>query len=343
MFMSLLFACGPEPVADVPPAPAPVPYTFDVPVGLPGAPAVPETSPMTKEKVALGHKLFMDPRLSVDGSRSCYSCHVNERGAADGRALALGAGDKPLARNTPTIWNVAYHNAWYWDGRATTLEAQAIGAWKGGNMGVGDKLAEKAGEIGELQEYRASFIQIYGLADDEAVTPDHVADALSAYERTLLCGSTAVDRGELSEAAARGKALFEGSAGCVACHPAPFYADGGYHDIGLGHDAAGQPIPNADTGRGKVNPEEAGRFRTPTLRNVTKTAPYFHDGRAATIEEAVRYMAVGNPQAPTNDPALSGKTPLTDDQVADLVAFLDGLTCPGTLDVLGDPKPVATN
>ena len=109
--------------------------------GLSAPPAVPDSNPMGKEKIALGHRLFMDKRLSKDGSRSCYSCHLNEYGNTDGQAKALGAGDKPLTRNSPTIWNVAYHSELYWDGRAKSLEAQALGAWRGGNA-AGLRLSE---------------------------------------------------------------------------------------------------------------------------------------------------------------------------------------------------------
>jgi cytochrome c peroxidase len=337
-----LFACDSQaPVAEPPaPAPAPVeepapppaePVADGVPRGLPGLPPVPADNPMSPAKVALGHELFMDTRLSVDGSRSCYSCHVNERGNADGRKLALGAGDKPLTRNTPTIWNVGYLTSQYWDGRAPTLEAQALGAWKGGNMGVGaDNLPAKAAEIGALPEYAARFREVFGLAEADAVTPDHVAMALSAYERTLLCG----DPETWSEEATRGKAIFEGKGRCVACHSGPQYSDGLYHNIGLGGE---------DVGRAAATKDDAdkGKFRTPTLRNVSRTAPYFHDGRAATLEEAVRYMAGGgNPADPGNDPILQ-PTALADAEITDVVAYLTALECTGTLEVKGDPKPVA--
>lgn len=325
------------PVPAAPPA-----YEWMLPQGLPRPPDVPEDNPMSDDKVALGHQLFMDPRLSVDGTRSCYSCHVNERGNADGRALALGAGDKPLPRNTPTIWNVAYLPELYWDGRADSLEKQATGAWKGPNMGVGDGLDAKAAEIGALPEYAPRFAAVFGLAEGTAVTPEHIVKAISAYERTLLCGGTAADKVELSDAARRGKTLFETEGRCVACHTPPLYTDKQYHDLGFGFDKKGQPIADADPGRGKHTSQESdiGKFRTPTLRNVAKTAPYFHDGRAATLEQAVQMMvAGGNPAAPNKDPLLA-PTGLSKDQIADLVAFLESLTCASELNVLGDPLPV---
>lgn len=315
-------------------------WEWQLPEGLTEPPKVPEDNPMSAAKVALGHALFMDKRLSGDGSRSCYSCHQNELGNADGRKTALGAGDKPLTRNTPTIWNVGYHeNGLYWDGRAAALENQAIGAWKGGNMGVGaDKLEAKAEEIGALPEYKDQFVAVFELKEGEAVEPEHVAKALSAYERTLLCGDTAFDKNEMDDAQKRGWDLFRGKASCTTCHAGENFSDGAYHDVGLAYDESGALIEGADVGRGKPSGSEADnyKFRTPTLRNVTKTAPYFHDGRAASLEEVVRFMVGGgNQKAPTIDKNMRN-TGLSDEEIADLIAFLGALECPGTLEVIGD-------
>jgi cytochrome c peroxidase len=318
-------------------------WSWTLPKGQSEPPTVPADNPMTAVKVALGHQLFMDKRLSVDGSRSCYSCHQNHLGGADGRALALGPGDKPLTRNTPTIWNVAYHQTGlYWDGRAATLEKQMLGAWKGGNMGVGDDLGPKTKEIASLPEYAPEFMAVFGLADAGAVTPEHIAMAISAYERTLLCGDTAFDKGEMSEAAQRGWELFRGKGSCTTCHAGDNFVDGAFHNVGRSHDADGKLLENADVGRGKPSESEAEnyKFRTPTLRNVSKTAPYFHDGSVADLTEAVRYMAAGgNGKAPGIDQNLRN-TALTDAEIGDIVAFLGALDCPGSLVVLGNEEPI---
>lgn len=350
VFLAASLACGGDAAMESP-APPPKSHAEDMEKVAPEAPAdaaglpevpVPADNPQSEAKVALGHALFMDKRLSFDGSRSCYSCHQNSLGNADGRALALGAGDKPLTRNTPTIWNVAYHRELYWDGRADSLEKQALGAWKGGNMGVGaDNLDAKAAEIGALPEYAPAFAAEFGVAEGVAVTPMQVAQAISAYERTLLCG----DPPALSERAQVGKALFEGKAGCVACHNGPALSDGQYHDIGLAHDASGALLEGADVGRAKVTGDEADTYklRTPSLRNVGRTAPYFHDGRAATLEEAVRYMAGGgNPAAPGNSAVLSDKG-LSDDDIAALVAYLELLTCGSLVEIGNQGVPGITN
>lgn len=315
-------------------------WEWKLPAGLSTPPTVPEDNPMSAAKVALGHQLFMDKRLSGDGSRSCYSCHQNQLGNADGRPLALGAGDKPLTRNSPTIWNVGYHATLYWDGRAPSLEKQAVGAIKGGNMGVGaDNLEAKAKEIGGIDDYAKAFAEAFELKQGEAVTMDHIAMALSAYERTLLCGDTTFDAKKMDEAATRGWDLFRGKAACTSCHAGDNFTTGAFFNVGIGFDDSGKPKSEApDIGRGKVTESEADnhKFRVPTLRNVSKTAPYFHDGSVATLEEAVKFMATGgNPKAPNVDP-LMRDVGLTEAEIADVVAFLRALDCPGELEVVGD-------
>ncbi len=314
------------------------PYAFTLPKGLTAPPEVPKDNPMSAEKIALGHKLFMEPKLSVDASRSCYSCHQNERGNADGRTKALGAKAKPLSRNTPTIWNVAYHKTLYWDGRAPSLEKQALGAWKGGNMGVGaDGLDAKAAQIGEMPAYASAFKSVFGLASGSDTKPIHIARAISAYERTLLCGDTAYDNDTLSDSAERGHALFMGKARCATCHVGPNFSDGLFHNIGIEVDGKGKIRSKADLGHGKVVQDDTKNhsFRTPTLRNVAKTAPYFHDGSVLSLADAVRFMAQGgNAKAPGIAPGLQD-TKIDDAGIGDLVAFLEALGCPGELKVVG--------
>ncbi|MBA3547921.1 MAG: c-type cytochrome [Nannocystis sp.] len=321
--------------ADVKPVAGPEEYAWVLPRGL-KAPAVPEDNAMSADKVELGHQLFFDKRLSVDGTRSCYSCHQNELGNADGREKALGPGDKLLARNTPTIWNVAYHAELYWDGRSGSLEKQMIGAWKGGNMAVGEPgLAAKAAEIGALPEYRAQFRKVFGIGEAEAVTPEHVAKAVSAFERTLLCGDTAWDSNTLSPEAQRGWELFRGKAACGTCHSGDNFADGLYHKVGVGVPESGE---GGDQGRLDASKAEGDRykFRTPTMRNIGKTAPYFHDGSVADLREAVKLMASGGDRKIKDLDKNLADRGLTDAEIDDLVVFLRALDCPGSLAVIGD-------
>jgi cytochrome c peroxidase len=151
-----------------------------------------------------------------------------------------------------------------------------------------------------------------------------------------VCGDTRFDRGELDEAQTRGRDLFLGKAGCASCHTPPHFTDGQYHDLGI---EALRPEAERDKGRGGHTkaPGDDFKFRTPSLRNVARTAPYFHDGSVATLEAAVRFVAKGGSLPPeARDPKMRDLG-LADAEVGDLVAFLGTLDCPGTLEVLGDP------
>ena len=300
----------------------------------------PKDNPTTIAKVRLGNQLFFDPALSVDGTRSCYSCHQNEDGTGGHEPTAIGAKNAPLPRHAPVLWNVGYLPRFYWDGRADSLEAQAKAAWAGGNMGVGqDNLAAKATEIGEKPEYKAAFDAAFpGLG----ATPDTVVQAISAYERTLFCGDTALDRhvagdtNAMTDEQKAGMELFIGKAACHGCHTPPFLSDaftiedGSYHNVGVGIE--GKDPKAVDVGRQKVseNPTEWAAFKTPSLRNVTRTAPYLHDGSKSKLEDVVRFMAGGGYKNPALDPKMVDKQ-LSDDEVNKLIAFLGALECSGKL------------
>ncbi len=277
---------------------APIAETFTPEIQpLPGglssyeAMAIPADNPMTPEKVALGRQLFFDERLSIDGSKSCYSCHVCEHGLTDGLPKAIGAGNKQLPRSSPTLWNIGYHKEFYWDGRSNSLEAQAMAAWKGGNMGVGEKGGEIAAKLNALKGYRDQFQKVF----QSDATPENMMKAIAAYERTLISGDTAWDRWKagdqtaISQSAYRGWNIFQ-AIKCNNCHDGVLFTDQQYHNVGIGMD---QKEP--DTGRGKITnkPEDTGAFKTPTLRDVAKSAPYFHDGSAKTLEEALDIMLAG--------------------------------------------------
>jgi cytochrome c peroxidase len=162
-----------------------------LPVDL-GTMNIPPENPQSDAKVQLGRQLFFDKRLSVDGSRACYSCHLDEDGTGGHEPTAIGAKQKKLPRHSPVLWNVGYLPRLYWDGRADSLEKQALGAWSGGNMGVGkDNLDAKAQEIAKIAGYQQQFSQVFG---KEGVTPATIVKAIAAYERTLVCDDTAYDR-----------------------------------------------------------------------------------------------------------------------------------------------------
>ncbi len=288
---------------------------------------VPADNPLTPEKVALGRQLFFDKRLSGDGSRSCYSCHVCEKGLTDGLPVAIGAYEKKLPRSSPSLWNIGYHTEFYWDGRSASLEKQAVAAWSGANMGA--KPEEIVKQLNAMPGYREQFQKVFG-AD---ATPDAVGKALAAYERTIFCGDTAWDKynqGEkqaLSPAAERGWNVWREKAGCGSCHAGILFTDLQYHNTGVGLDK-----PEPDAGRGKVTSQPAhhGAFKTPTLRDISKSAPYFHDGSVATLEEAVDFMLGGGRANPNLDKNMT-KVTLTAAERSDLIALLKSLDCGCTL------------
>ncbi len=306
-----------------------------------GALKIPKDNPLTAAKVALGQKLFFDKRLSVDGSRACYSCHQNEDGTGGHEPTAIGAKDVKLTRHAPAMWNVAYLPRLYWDGRADSLEAQAKGAWAGGNMGVGaDNLTKKADELYALPEYTALFDAAF---PGEGGTVATVTQAIASYERTLFCGDTAYDKfaagdtSALNEEQKKGWELFTGKANCHSCHTPPFFSDafmaeqGAYHNIGMGLE--GTAPDKVDPGRQAISKVESDQsaFKTPSLRNVTRTAPYFHDGSVAKLEDAVAFMAKGGFKNEHLDPKLVDKK-LAPEELKAIVAFLGALECDGKLE-----------
>lgn len=283
--------------------------------------AIPGDNPMSPEKVALGRQLFFDERLSGDGSRSCYSCHVCEKGLTDGLAKSIGAFNKQLPRSSPTLWNIGYHKEFYWDGRSPSLEKQAMAAWTGANMGA--KADEIAAKLNGIEGYHSQFHKVFG----GDATPDNIVKAIAAFERTIISGDTAWDRyragdtSALSESAVRGWNVFQ-AIKCTNCHDGVLLTDQQYHNVGIGMD---QKEP--DVGRFKVTnkPEDTGAFKTPTLRDIAKSAPYFHDGSAATLEEALDIMLAGGKPNEHLDKKNLQKHDVLPDQRAALLDFMKAL------------------
>ena len=290
---------------------------------------IPADNPMTPEKVALGRQLFFDERLSIDGSKSCYSCHVCEKGLTDGLPKAIGPGNKTLPRHSPTLWNIGYHKEFYWDGRSPSLEKQAMAAWTGGNMGVGDKQAEVVGRINALQGYKSQFQSVF----QSDATAENIMKAISAFERTIISGDTAWDRWRagnqtaISESAFRGWNIFQ-TIKCTNCHDGVLFTDQQYHNVGIGMD---QPTPDGGRANFTKKPEDTGAFKTPTLRDVAKSAPYFHDGSAKTLEEAVDIMLAGGKPNQYLDKKNLQPQRVLPEQREDLLNFLRSLSVDCTL------------
>lgn len=274
----------------------------------------PPDNPRTPEKVALGRDLFNDPRLSGNGAQSCASCHQADRGFGDGQPLGRGADGRALVRHTPTLWNIGFAARLFSDGRAASLEEQALmpitnGAEMGRHPGT---------SIDPIQadpDYRRRFARAF--PDAPETSELNVAKALAAYQRTLVSPDTPYDRwargdaAALSPAARRGFQLFVGRGGCAQCHSGPNFTDGRFHDVGL---------PDADLGRGAITGKRAHdhAFRTPGLREVSRTAPYMHDGSLPSLEAVVDHYSDHVTPRRTAPPARR----LSPAEKADLVAFL---------------------
>ncbi len=302
------------------------PWGTPLPLGLdPGVP-VPSNNAMSPDKIELGRLLFFDPRLSLDGTIACATCHVPAAGGTDNRPTSAGIGGQVGGRSAPTVVNSAYVLPHFWDGRAPTLEEQAKGPQTNPiEMGNPD-LGSVAQRIGALAGYREWFEKAFGT---DEVTPDRIAQAIAAYERTILSGNSPFDRFEAGEKNALtaqqqvGLELFRGEALCVTCHSGPNLADNRFHNIGVGTQA---PEAEVDAGRMMVTnePKDWAAFKTPTLRVISKTAPYMHDGSEPTLEAVVEYYDRGGTPNKNLDP-LMRPLGLGSDQKQALVAFLKAL------------------
>lgn len=298
----------------------------ELPKGLPETPE-PEDNKATPEKVMLGELLFFDTRMSDGGEFSCENCHYADKGWTDALPLSPKHDGKVNSRHSPTLVNVAYYQDWYWDGRKATLEDQILAAWIGQVGATPDKIAEK---LAAIPAYAAHFQRAF----DEGPTKDNIPKALAAFVRIKLrSGNSPWDRyqaGEkdaVSEDVVAGFEVFSKKTLCAACHPPPLFTDTSYHNVGVGYEGNDKPDP----GRFNVSKDDAdtGKFKTPGLRSVAASAPYFHDGSVATLEEAVDFMLAGGHQKGNDhiDPLIKGKkTKLNKKERAQLIAFIKALT-----------------
>jgi cytochrome c peroxidase len=296
--------------------------SFTPPRGLENMPIqVPADNPMTPARIALGKQLFFDKRLSKTKAMSCETCHVPEKGWTDGLALSPRFDGSMNTRHSPTLYGVAYYPDLYWDGRAKGLEAQILAAWRG-QMGADPDAIAK--DVQAVEGYAKAFESEFS----GPATGDRIVKALSAFVRTIHAGDTPWDRHAKDPAAlkktevGRGFIVFSETAKCTLCHLPPFFSDTLFHNVGIGFDK-----PTPDPGRGKVASDEklTGAFKTPSLRGVALSGPYFHDGRAKTLEEAVDLMLNGGIKNAHLDEKLQ-KWPVTATERRELLAFLRSLT-----------------
>ncbi|HEX5036425.1 MAG TPA: cytochrome c peroxidase [bacterium] len=305
---------------------------LNVPLGLDNENLnIPPDNPLTPEKVALGKLLYFDARLSGDGKVSCASCHNPEQGWTDNEPVSSGIHGKKGTISAPTVVNATYMGLQFWDGRAATLEEQSLGPIVNPvEMGMASHDAMIA-VCKNIPGYAAYFKKAFG---DETITKERVSQAIASFERTILSGNSRYDRwtfGDkmaMNESEVRGRDLFFGKANCTRCHAGPNFSDSQFHNLGVG-----QKKPKPDQGRFAVTKakEDRGAFKTPTVRDITRTAPYMHDGSEATLEAVVEFYNRGGEKNP-NLAVQMEPLNLNDQEKADLVAFMKALD--------GNPYPL---
>jgi len=303
-------------------------FKLNVPLGLPKM-DIPPDNPLTKAKIELGKQLYFDKRLSRDNTISCASCHDPAKGWSNGERFATGVRGQVGGRSAPTIINSGYHYFQFWDGRAKHVEGQALGPIQN-PIEMDLTLKELEEKLNKIEGYRKQFQEVFGAE----VTSENVAKAIAAFERTILSGNAPYDqfkagkKDALSEAAQRGMKVFFNKASCSACHSGPNFTDGAFHNIGIGMDEKDES--RIDLGRYTESKLEGdkGSFKTPTLREIARTAPYMHDGRLKTLRDVVDYYDKGGTPNPYLDEEIFALN-LTEQQKNDLVTFLkEGLSSP---------------
>lgn len=332
------------------------------PLGLPTIP-VPRDNPVTREKVQLGRKLFFDRRLSLNETMSCAMCHIPEQGFTNNElATAVGIEGRTVRRNAPTIYNVAYFSNIFHDGRETRLEYQVWQPMLASNEMANPGIGYVIEKIRRLKDYTGLFETAFG---GRGPGIENIGMAIASYERTIISGNSPFDRWyfdkdetALSESAKQGFRLFRGKAGCVHCHTIQkdyaLFTDDAFHNTGLGWQVSAGPGPSeiqvqlapgvkvpvprsvvnsvgerlpSDLGRYEVtqDPADRWRYKTPTLRNVSLTAPYMHNGAFGTLKEVVEFYNQGGVTNPLLDPFIRPLR-LTNAEVEDIVTFLESLT-----------------
>ncbi len=303
------------------------------PLGLPPVP-VPDDNPMTADKIELGKMLYFDTRLSRDGKISCATCHDPNMAWAEHKPTSEGIGAQFGERNSPTVINSAYATSQFWDGRAATLEEQALGPIEN-PIEMGHQLDVMIQDLTKIEDYNERFQKVFG----EPITKEGVAKAIAAFERTVLSGNSPYDKFQAGDKKAmtagqqRGMQLFDDH--CAMCHSPPLFSNYRFYNAGVGSKKE-----KPDAGRMDVTKKKRdfGKFRVPALREVAKTAPYFHDGSVATLAEAVDLMADGGVDNANLSPQLKiiREAELSAQDRKDLVEFMEALS--GDYPIVEPPK-----
>ncbi len=298
---------------------------WEAPLGLDGDfIVIPKDNPLTKEKVELGKLLFFDKRLSKNNTIACGNCHLPSVAFTDGQPVSTGIHRLQGRRSAPTSINRLFSTAQFWDGRAATLEAQSTGPFVSPVEHGFTNHDELVAKLNTINGYQALFQQVF----HGPITKDRVGHAIASFQRTLLSGNSPYDRfdyegeeGAISPAAQRGLKLFLKKARCTRCHSGFNFTDEKFHNLGIDWDT-----DHIDLGRFTVtkNPEDIGAFKTPTLREISGTAPYMHDGRFATLRQVVEFYNKGGIKNPHQDNTII-PLELTGPEKEDLVEFLQTL------------------
>jgi len=341
------------------------------PLGLPAVPA-PANNPLTKEKISLGRKLFYDRRLSLNNTFSCAMCHVPEQGfTSNEMATAVGIEGRTVRRNSPTLYNIAYAQSLFHDSRETTLEQQIWAPLLAHNEMANPSIGYVIEKINNSADYNGLFKEAFG----KEPGMETVGMAIASYERTLNSANSAFDRWyygkdkqALDAKAQRGFQLFTGKANCSSCHSITrnhaLFTDNNNHNTGIGYaeamgktdktqrvqvapgvyvevdatviTAVAEVKPN-DLGRYEVTqkPEDRWKYKTPSLRNVSLTAPYMHNGTFVTLQQVVEFYNRGGIANENLDPLIKPLN-LTEPEIADLTAFLESLTGDNVKELVAD-------
>ena len=270
---------------------------------LPAYVPMPQTNVNFVQKVNLGKQLYFDGRLSKNNAISCAFCHNPGTGFADARQFSLGAFGTAGGRQAPTVYNTSFNPFQFWDGRATSLEEQAIGPIHN-PIEMAETHETVVPKIAKIPGYQKQFRAVFGAG----VSLQGIADAIAAFERTIVSANSAFDKyamGEskaMDDAAIRGMQLFKGKARCVLCHNGPNFTDNQFHNLGVPQEG----LLKEDLGRYNVSRRERdkGAFKTPTLRSVTETAPYMHDGVFKTLEDVIEFKNKGGEPNPNLSPLM---------------------------------------
>ncbi|HET9529192.1 MAG TPA: cytochrome c peroxidase [Blastocatellia bacterium] len=336
-------------------------FSISLPHGIPKeiwSYYIPKDNPPTAAKVELGRQLFFDKRLSADESISCASCHDPALAFADGKRVAEGISGRRGERNSPTLLNAMFNSGQFWDGRADTLEEQAIQPLINPDEMGNESFEAVVRRLQAVPEYATRFREVFG----RAVSIELMGKAIASFERTLISGDSPFDRfmsgdrAAMTDAAQRGFLLFRTKGRCTQCHTFnaafPFFTDQNYRNTGVAANSkAFEPLsrealqmPQSGDLRARLegfarrggarelgrflvtgNSLDIGAFRTPSLRDVELTAPYFHDGSAATLKDVLKFYARGGNDNPMRDWELQ-TLDLDDREQQDIIEFLKSLT-----------------